>query len=158
MPDEVDGSITLALMSGLRHSSNIPIEGHFSAQGMPNRPCDMPVRTVLRGDDTRTRPRSPSRCPLGIGVLFRRSGPALSTGPVSFVEVAAGPRRVEGCWEMRRGPTPGRSFPENQHQPRGNKATVRVCCRSASRHVRQRMLAACPPCNTRSAPRAPSAR
>jgi hypothetical protein len=81
----------LALMSGLRHSSNIPIEGHFSALGMPNRSCVVPVRAVLRGDDTRTRPQSPSRCALGIGVLFRPSGPALSTGPVSSVEVTAGP-------------------------------------------------------------------
>ena len=66
-------------------------EGHFSAHGMPDRPCVMSVRAVLRGDDTRTRPQSPSRCPLGIGVLFRQSGPALSSGPVSSVEVAAGP-------------------------------------------------------------------
>ncbi len=30
-----------ALMSGLRHSSNISIEGHFSAHGMPDRLCVM---------------------------------------------------------------------------------------------------------------------
>src|SRR5262249_18066469 len=30
-------------MSGLRRSRNIPIEGHVSAHGMPDRPCVVPV-------------------------------------------------------------------------------------------------------------------
>src|SRR5262245_44385231 len=63
------------------------------------------------GRTSRTRPRSPLRMPpvLGIGVLYRRSGPALSSETGEFVEVAAGPRRMEG-WEMRRGPTQADRF------------------------------------------------
>jgi hypothetical protein len=37
--------------------------------------------------------------------------------------------------------------PENQRQPQGNKAGVQVCCRSASRRVRQWTDAVCPPRN-----------
>jgi hypothetical protein len=132
------GVSDIGRMSGLRHSHRIVTAGHFSAHGMPDRPCVILPRAVLRGNDTRTRPRSPSWCPLvgGLGSCFGvRSRPQHGTG--EFVEVAAGPRRVEGvCGEMRRGPTPGRSFLEN-HQPRVNKTTVLVCCRSASRHVPQ---------------------
>ena len=63
-------------MSGLRHSHRIVIAGHFSAQGMPHRPCVILPRAVLRGDDIRTRPWSPSRSPLrGIWVLSRRPVP-----------------------------------------------------------------------------------
>jgi hypothetical protein len=146
----------LALMSDLRHSNNIPIEGHFSAHGMPNRSCVMPVRAVLRGDDTRTRPQSPSRCPLGIGVLLRQSGPALSTGPVSSVEVAAGPSAWRGG-EMRRGQrrpiVSGKSASATRQQSDGaGLLSVGFSTRST------RMLAACPPRNTRPSLRSANAR
>lgn len=39
---------------------------------------------------------------------------------------------------MRRGQRAAERLGENQHQPRGNKATVPVRCRSACRHFRQR--------------------
>jgi hypothetical protein len=42
-----------ALMSGLRHSSNIPMDGHVSAHGMPDRPRVIAPRAVLRGEDIR---------------------------------------------------------------------------------------------------------
>ena len=133
-------------MSGLRHYNNIPIEGHFSAHGMPDRPCVMSVRAVLRGGDTRTRPQSPSRCPLGIGVLFRQSGPALSSGPVSSVEVAAGPSagRVLG---NAPGPTTADRFLESASATRQQSDGVGLLSVGFSTRS-TRMLEACPPCNT----------
>jgi hypothetical protein len=41
MLSEASGPERLALMSGLQHYKNIPIEGHFSAHGMPDRPSVM---------------------------------------------------------------------------------------------------------------------
>jgi len=93
-------------------------------------------RAVLRGDDIRTRSRSPLRCPVGIVVLFPQSGPALSNGTGEFRRSSRGPQRGEGVGKCA-GANDGRSLPENQHRPRGNKATTRVCCRSASRPIRQ---------------------
>ena len=78
---------------------------------MPDRPCLMPSACGA----TRSRHPHAASVPFvmplgGIGVLFRQSGPALSTGPVTAVEVAAGPRRMEGVWGNAPGPTPGRSL------------------------------------------------
>jgi hypothetical protein len=70
----------------------------------------------------------------GLGSCFDvRSRPQHGTG--DFRRSSRGPRCVEGVGK-RTGANAGWRFPENQ-QPRGNKATVRVCCRSASRHVRR---------------------
>jgi hypothetical protein len=119
----------------------------FSAHGMPDRPCVMSVRAVLRGGDTRTRPQSPSRCPLGIGVLFRQSGPALSSGPVSSVEVAAGPSagRVLG---NAPGPTTADRFLESASATRQQSDGVGLLSVGFSTRS-TRMLAACPPRNTK---------
>jgi hypothetical protein len=95
-------------------------------------------RAVLRGEDIRTRPRSPSRMPpsRGIGVLFGvRSRPQQRDRVLR--RSSRGPRRTEGCGEVRRGQRWADAFPKNQHQPHGNKAMMPIRCRSASRHVRQ---------------------
>jgi hypothetical protein len=98
---EAGGPQRLALMSRLRHDNNIPSEGHFSAHGKPNRACVMSVRAVQRGDDTRTRPHSPSHAPGDCGLVSTvRSRPQHGTG--EFRRSSRGPQRVEG-WEMRRG-------------------------------------------------------
>jgi hypothetical protein len=72
----------------------IPIEGHFSAHGMPDRPC---VISPACGSAVRTSARDlghSSRMPPEgrLGSCFRRSGPALSNGTGEFVEVAARPQ------------------------------------------------------------------
>jgi hypothetical protein len=62
-----------ALMSGLRHSSNILIEGHFSAHGMPDRPCVASFACgPLSAFMTPARDSGPLRdASWGTGVLFR---------------------------------------------------------------------------------------
>ena len=104
-------------------------------------------RAVLRGDDIRTRSRSPFRCPLGIVVLFRQSGPALSSGPVSSVEVAAGPSagRVLG---NAPGPTTADRFRERAAATRQQGDDAGLLSVGFSTHS-TRMLAACPPRNTK---------
>src|SRR5712672_4615003 len=108
---------------------------------MPDRPCVMSVRAVLRGGDTLTQTKSPSRCPLGIGFLFRQSGPALSTGPVSSVEVAAGPSagRVLG---NAPGPTTADRFRERAAATRQQGDDAGLLSVGFSTHS-TRMLAAC---------------
>ncbi len=85
--------------------------------------------------------------PLGIEVLLRQPGPALSTGPVSSVEVAAGPSAWRGG-EMRRGQrrpiVSGKSASATRQQSDGaGLLSVGFSTRST------RMPAACPPRNTR---------
>lgn len=62
---------------------------------MSNRPGVMRLRAVLRGYETRTRPRrSPFQCPLGDWGHVSTFGPALSNGTENSVELAADP----GAW------------------------------------------------------------
>jgi len=110
------------------------------------RPTECPIgpllslaRAVLRGEMSARDLGPLPDASWGIRVSSRQSGPALSTGPVRSVEVAAGPRRMEGLRGNAPGPTPGRSLPKNLHQPSSNKATAQICCRSDSRRVRQRI-------------------
>jgi hypothetical protein len=94
-------------------------------------------RAVLRGYETRTRPRrSPFDAPLGIGVLSRRPVPPSATGPKTSVEVAAGPgaRRDEG--EMRRGQRSTDCL-RRSSVSHAVQSDLPTCCRSVSRHDRQ---------------------
>jgi hypothetical protein len=80
-------------------SVDIPLEGHFSANGMPHRACVIPTACGSTRQDIRSRPRSPSWCPLSgeWGLVCESPVPALSTGTGYFRRSSRGPRRVEGC-------------------------------------------------------------
>jgi hypothetical protein len=105
-------------------------------------------RAVLRGENIRTRPRSPLLCPLcrGIGVCFGvRSRPQHGTG--DFRRSSRGPRRMEGCGEMRRGQA-GLIVSENQHQPRAQQSNDADPLSVGFSTLSTRMQAVCPPGNT----------
>jgi hypothetical protein len=83
-------------------------------------------RAVLRGENIRTRPRSPLLCPLcrGIGVCFGvRSRPQHGTG--DFRRSSRGPRRMEGCGGNAPGPSRADRFRESASATRATKQRCR---------------------------------
>jgi hypothetical protein len=112
------------LVSGLQHSRNFVLTATFRPTECLLAPALCLPRAVLRGDDTRTRLRSPSRCLLGGPVSIPRSrylNP--SARDRASVEIVVAPARG-GVWGSAPGPTTGRSLPENQRQP---QVTKRPC-------------------------------
>jgi hypothetical protein len=81
-------------MRGLRPIRQYSTEGHLSAHGMPHRPCLIIPRFHAAG--YRSRPRSPSWCPLSgdWGVVAKVRSLPSARGPGTSVEVAAAP----GAW------------------------------------------------------------
>jgi len=135
-------------VSGLQHSRNIRIAGHFSVHGMPRSalPCTCRLTRCRRLRSTSVPSRYISG---GTGfVLGIRPSPNQSPqlGTRDFRRNRVGPS-ARGVWGMRRGQRPA-DRTENQRQPQGNKATALVRCRSGFRRVRQMKQAACPHCNT----------
>jgi hypothetical protein len=126
-------------MHGLRRLQQYSTQGHLSAHGMPHRPCVIPTACGSARQDIRTRPRSPSLCPLSgdWGLVTKVRSLPSARGPGTSVEVAAAPGAWRGCGEMRRGQRGADRFWRIRHQPRGNKATMLISCLSASRRFRQ---------------------
>jgi hypothetical protein len=125
-------NVQIATLSG-----NIPLEGHFSAHGMPHRPCVIFVACGSTRQDIRPRPRSPSWCPLsgdGVFVAKVRSLPS-ARGPGTSVEVAAAPGAWRGVGKCAGGNAGAGS--EDSAQLHASKATKPIRCLSASRRFRQ---------------------
>jgi hypothetical protein len=81
-------------------SADIPLEDHFSANAMPHRPCVILTACGSTRQDIRSRPRSPSWCPLsgGWGLVCESPVPALSTGTGYFRRSSRGPQARGGVW------------------------------------------------------------
>jgi hypothetical protein len=121
-------NVQIATLSG-----NIPLEGHFSAHGMPHRPCVIFAACGSTRQDIRPRPRSPSWCPLsgdGVFVAKVRSLPS-ARGPGTSVEVAAAPGAWRDVGKCAGGYAGAGS--EDSAQLHASKATKPICCLSASR-------------------------
>ncbi len=123
------------LVSGLQNSRNFVLTATFRPTECLLAPALCLPRAVLRGDDTRTRLRSPSRCLLGGPVSVPRS---------RYLNPSA---RDRGVRRNSRGPSAGRGVGQcagandgpiasgESASAAGNKATVLVCCRSTSRQL-----------------------
>ncbi len=136
---------TAAAVSGSRRYRNIRIDGHFSAHGMPNArsALHMTLRVQSYAAMTSVSCATSLRGTGCFGVFGPHPKPTAQDS--DFRRNSIGPG-AGGVWGMRRGQRRA-DRPENQRQPQGNKAAVQVCCRSASRRVRQRTEAVCPPRN-----------
>src|SRR5215475_2618620 len=108
-----------------------------------------PPRVVLRGEDIRTRPWSPLRCPFGDqGLNFDvRSRPQLGTG--DFRRSRRGPQARGGGLGNAPGLTTADLFRENQDQPRRQQSNRAGLLSVGFPTCSIRMQAAWLPCNTR---------
>jgi hypothetical protein len=95
-------------------SANIPLEGHFSAHGMPHRPCVIPTACGSTRQDCPLATSIPFVVPLvgGSGLVTKVRSLPSARGPGASVEVAAAPgawRGVGKCARGNAGPVSGES-------------------------------------------------
>jgi hypothetical protein len=95
-------------------SANIPLEGHFSAHGMPHRPCVIPPACGSTRQECPLATSIPFVVPLvgGSGLVTKVRSLPSARGPGASVEVAAAPgawRGVGKCARGNAGPVSGES-------------------------------------------------